>query len=89
MALNLQSRLLNYRPALAARAPVEVAPGVPRGDDVGSTHQARRTGPAVDIDLAAVPILTRRSSHRHRVMFWTDRIDPAPTYPVLHQLDEI
>lgn len=27
---------------------MEVAPGVSHGEDVGSTHQARCTGPAVD-----------------------------------------
>ena len=53
---------------------------MPCGDDVGSAHQARRTGPAVDIDLTAVAILTRRSSHRNRVMLRTDRIDPATTH---------
>lgn len=62
---------------------------MPRGDDVGRAHQARRTGPAVDIDLAAMPILARSSSHRHRVMLRTDRIDPATMHPVVHQLDEI
>jgi hypothetical protein len=36
-----------------------------------------------------VAILTRRSSHRNRVMLRTDRIDPATTHPVVHQLDEI
>jgi hypothetical protein len=62
---------------------------VPRGEDVSNAHQARRTGPAVDINLAAMPILTRRPSHRHRVMLRTDRIDPATTHPVMHQLHKI
>ena len=62
---------------------------MPGCGDVGRAHQARRTGPAVDIDLAAVAILARSSSHRHRIMLWTDRIDPATAYPVVHQLDKI
>jgi hypothetical protein len=36
-----------------------------------------------------MPILTRRSSHHHRVMLRPDRIDPAMTHPLVHQLDEI
>lgn len=80
---------LNHWPLLATRTPIQVAPGVPRGDDVGSAHQTWRTGPAVDVDLTAMPILTRRSSHHHRVMLRTDCIDPAMTHPIAHQLDEI
>src|SRR5581483_8602025 len=83
------TELLNHRPLLAAGTPIEVAPGVPRGEDVGSAHQAWRTGPAVDVDLTAMPILTRRSSHHHRVMLRTDCIDSTMPHPVVHQLDEI
>src|SRR6185437_4816685 len=86
---NSRRSTLDRRPLLATRAPVEVAPHVPRSAHRCATHQARFSGATVDVDLAAVPILTRSTVHRNRVMLRTDRIDPATTHPVVHQPDEI
>jgi hypothetical protein len=62
---------------------------MPRGDDLGTTHQTRRTGPTVDIDLAAMPVLPRSTSHRHWIVFRPDGINPATTHPLAHQLDKV
>ena len=62
---------------------------MPRGDDFGATHQTRRPSPAVDIDLAAMPVLPRSASHPNWVVLRPDGIDPATTHPVTHQINEV
>lgn len=62
---------------------------MPRGGDRRATYQARRSGAAVDIDLATMPVLAWSATGAHRIVFRTDGIDPATTHSSAHQLDKI
>jgi len=52
-------------------------------------HTKRCPGSAVDVDLAAMPVLPWSASGADRVVLGPDGVDPAATHPVTHQSDKI
>ena len=62
---------------------------MPHGCDRRATHEARVARAAVDIDLAAVPILAWSAAGKYRIVLWPYGVDSTATNSVAHQPDEI
>ncbi len=62
---------------------------MPHSGDRSATHQARRSGAAVDVDLAAMPVSARCTAGARRIVLGTHGVDPAETHSLAHQSDQV
>src|SRR4051812_30075092 len=76
-------------PRLTMATPKEIPSGQQLCAHPGPAHQARLARPAVDVDLATVVVLARRTAHRLGRVLGPDGVDGAGADPLVHQHDQV